>query len=356
VVSVGEPPQGQPPQGQPPQGQPPYGPPPYGRPPQLPAPAPLPPYPHAQPEPYHRTLRTWTYRPWRPLVGIALTVLLGVLFGPLLVAAVIGLALTLFAPEQASSYMSDLTELNITPVVLLTVNLSLAMLIPVTFLTIRVLHRMRPRWLGSVRPGLRWGWLAQLTGLALVATIVFSLLIGLVVSDAMPTEPARELSTSTTVAYLVVILLTSPLQSAAEEYVFRGYLLQAFGALVSSRWFTLVLTSLLFALAHGTQNLPLFADRFLFGFVAGALVIYTGGLEVGIALHLVNNVVVLAIATMTGAVSESLNVSEATWSMLLVDIGQLLVFGALVVWWARRRGLRTTSVGPPTPQVAAPQR
>jgi len=299
-------------------------------------------------------LRTWTYRPWRALVGIGLTVALGLLVGPLLVTALIGLSLAIFAPEEAAGYMSDLAELNVTPTVLLTVNLSLAMLIPTTFLTIRLLHGMRPRWLGSVRPGLRWGLLAQLTGLALVATIAFSLVIGLWMQDVMPTESTNELSTRTTIAYLAVVLLTSPLQSAAEEYVFRGYLLQAFGALVSNRWFTLLLTSLLFALAHGTQNLPLFADRFLFGLVAGALVIYTGGLEAGIALHIVNNVVVLAIASLTGAVSESLNVSEATWSMLFVDIGQLLVFAVLVLWWVRRRGVRTVTTGPPPSPPSSP--
>ncbi|HET7328795.1 MAG TPA: CPBP family intramembrane glutamic endopeptidase [Nocardioidaceae bacterium] len=307
----------------------------------------LPPYPHAQPELYHRTLRTWTYAAWRPIVGIALTVGLGIVVGPLVVTALVGVGLAFFAPDQASGYMSDLAELTITPAVLLTVNLSLAMLIPTTFLAIRVLHGMRPRWLSSVRPGLRWGLLAQLIGLALLASVVFSLALGFVAPQAMPTEESDQLSTGTTVAYLVVILLTSPLQSAAEEYAFRGYLLQAFGALVRNRLFTLLLTSLLFALAHGGQDLPLFTDRFLFGLVAGALVIYTGGLEAGIALHIVNNVVVLAIATLTGAVSETLNVSEATWSMLLLDIGQLLVFALLVVWWVRRKKLRTHSEGPP---------
>ena len=322
--------------------------------PAMPSPRPtLPSYPHGKPEPYHRTLRTWTYAAWRPLVGIVLTVGLGIVAGPLLVTTLVGVGLAIFAPDQASSYMNDLTELTITPPVLLTVNLSLAMLIPTTFLAIRMLHGMRPRWLGSVRPGLRWGLLAQLTGLALLASLAFSVVLGLVTPEAMPTEGTSQLSSGTTLAYLVIIVLTSPLQSAAEEYAFRGYLLQAFGALVRNRAFTLVLTSLLFALAHGGQDLPLFTDRFLFGMVAGALVIYTGGLEAGIALHIVNNVVVLAIATLAGQVSQTLNVSGATWSMLFVDIGQLLVFAVLVVWWVRRKKLRNHSEGPPAQALPA---
>ena len=56
----------------------------------------------------------------------------------------------------------------------------------------------------------------------------------------------------------MVIVLTSPLQAAAEEIFFRGYLLQALGSLVAKPWFGVVVSSLVFALLHGTQNLPLF--------------------------------------------------------------------------------------------------
>ena len=45
------------------------------------------------------------------------------------------------------------------------------------------------------------------------------------------------------------------------------------------RWAALLVTSTLFAMAHGLQNFPLFFDRFMFGFIAGWLVIRTGGLE-----------------------------------------------------------------------------
>ena len=88
----------------------------------------------------------------------------------------------------------------------------------------------------------------------------------------------------------MVILLTSPLQAAAEEIFFRGYLMQALGSLVAKPWFGVVASALVFALLHGTQNLPLFVDRLAFGLLAGLLVWRTGGLEAGIAAHVVNNV------------------------------------------------------------------
>jgi CAAX protease family protein len=353
-----------PPQYGPQYGQPP--PPEYGQPAQAgrPPPAPypvreLPSYPHAQPEPYHRILRTWTYRPWRVLVGILLTLVLGIVVGPLVVLLLVSVGVELFGAGSASDLLDGLDlSGGLTPPMLLVVNLSLAVLIPVTWLAVRYLHNLRPRWLGSVRPGLRWRLLAVFFGLALLATMVSVLLANaLVPGEVTPqeTEGATQ-STGTTVAFLVIILLTSPLQSAGEEYFFRGYLLQGFGALVRAPWFTLMSTSLLFAFAHGSQNLPLFVDRFCFGLVAGGLVLFTGGLEAGIAMHIVNNVVVLALAAAVGQLPQTLGTSEASWSLVVLDLGQFALFALLVVWWSRRTRLVSKTPGPPSGAGATPTR
>ena len=356
----GQPPYGPPPYGPPPYGQPPYGPPPYGQAPAYAQPWPygppqpppeLPPYPHERPEPYHRILRTWNYHPWRVLVGVPLAVVAGVIVGPLVVAMVVAGGVALLGLGSFGDVLGDLDLTGgVTPPTLLVVNLALALLIPITWVIVRYLHNLRPRWLGSVRPGLRWQWLATCFGLALVATVVSVVLAGLLMpGEVTPTDPEQIQSTSTTVAFLVIIALTSPLQSAGEEYFFRGYLLQGFGALVRTPWFGLVCTSLLFAIAHGSQNLPLFIDRFVFGLVAGGLVIYTGGLEAGIAMHIVNNVIILGIAAATGAMSQTLTTSEASWSLVAFDLGQFALYAVLVVALARRRQLRRTTAGPPQP-------
>ncbi|MDQ3424187.1 MAG: CPBP family intramembrane metalloprotease [Actinomycetota bacterium] len=314
-----------------------------------PWPAPPPPYPHREPEPYHRILCTWTYRPWRVLVGLLGTVAAGLLIGPAVALLLVGVSVQLLDVGSFAGVFDDLAALRITPAVLLVVNLSLALLIPITWTAVRLLHNLRPRWLGSVRPGLRWALLAQLAGFALAATVLAYGLFALLVPAAPVADTgAASTSTGTTVAFLVIILLTTPLQSAGEEYFFRGYLMQALGALVRAPWFALVLTSLLFALAHGTQNLPLFVDRFAFGLVAGILVLRSGGLEAGIAMHVVNNLVVLGIAAATGALTPTLGVSESSWLVLAVDGGQFLVYAALVLWWCRRRDVarRTTAAAP----------
>ncbi|MGH3367917.1 MAG: lysostaphin resistance A-like protein [Nocardioidaceae bacterium] len=311
-----------------------------------------PPYPHAEPEPYHRILRTWTYRPWRVLVGLVVTVLLGLVVAPLLMLLLVSLGAELFGVASAGDLLEGVRlGAKFTPAMLLVVNLSLAALIPITWTAIRYLHNLRPRWLSSVRPGLRWPLLGKCFALAMLATLAsFALSTILLPADAVPGDlDGNTQSAGTTAAYLVIIALTSPLQSAGEEYFFRGYLLQAFGALVKARWFTLVCTSLLFAVAHGSQNLPLFVDRFAFGLVAGGLVLFTGGLEAGIAMHIVNNVLVLGLAAAGGALPQALGASEASWSLVVFDLGQFTVFAVLVAWLFRRQRTSSRTQGPPAP-------
>ena len=80
----------------------------------------------------------------------------------------------------------------------------------------------------------------------------------------------------------------------------------------------LLITSVLFALAHGVQNFPLFFDRFAFGLIAGLLVILVGGLEAGIALHILNNLLAFGVAIAFDQLDSTLTVSEASWWQLPV--------------------------------------
>ena len=173
---------------------------------------------------------------------------------------------------------SSLSLEEVTPSGLLWLNLTLGAMVLWTWLLIRALHSLRPRWLASVRPRLRWRFLLACLGLSLVALLA-QVVVGMIVPSAGDPSLGSEVNdfTRTTLALVVVVLLTTPLQAAGEEYVFRGYLMQAVGSLSRRRWVALLVTATLFAVAHGFQNFPLFFDRFMFGLIAGWLVIRTGG-------------------------------------------------------------------------------
>jgi membrane protease YdiL (CAAX protease family) len=311
---------------------------------------------HDEAQPFHRILRTRNYRWWRPLVGLA--VMAVTFIGISLVVTMAALLPALFsgALDLESPESDPTAALVSSPIGLLGVNLSLAALIPAAILGLLAGHQLRPGWLHSVVGRMRWKFLflCLLIEVAVSAAILpLSAIAGAASgTEAVETDP---LSFAAWLPFAIVILLTTPLQAAGEEYGFRGYGLQALGAWVRNPWFGIVVTSLLFAAAHGGQSLPLFLNRFAFGMVAGYLTVRTGGLEAAISIHVVNNLVVLLLASATGQLEPSLTVSEAPWAVSIVDVAGMLLYALFAVRLANRMGLdRVTAVSPPRPPMAAP--
>ena len=303
-------------------------------------------FPHRQPQPYDQMLRTWSYRWWQPVIGV---LLVGVAF-LLASSLVLVMVAAVWAAFQPGSFVQD-TAANLEvgdtrPATLLGVNLGLASMILVTAAVMRWVHRLRPRWLSSVVPRLRWRFLGACLGLAVVALMAQVLVSTLIPGDVNGVEASLNPFTTETAVFIIVVLLTTPLQAAGEEYLFRGYLLQAFGSLSRSRWVAILGTATLFAIAHGSQNFPLFFDRFAFGVLAGWLVVRTGGLEAGIALHVLNNFLAFAFALALGDIGSALTASEASWWNIVLTLTQSLTYIALVLWVSRRMGLQTRTRPP----------
>ncbi|MFL6158549.1 MAG: CPBP family intramembrane glutamic endopeptidase [Marmoricola sp.] len=299
---------------------------------------------------YPLVLRTATYAWWRPVAGLMLVPFAMVLLAPLVASLV--LAITVALDHEGSFNHALNAAIDLKPVTwqaLLYLNTSLALLVPATWALVRILHGISPRWLTSVLPGIRWRFFAACLGIAVVAIAA-----QLVVGALLPDDPndlggAANHVDGRLLAMAVVVLLTTPLQAMGEEYVFRGYLTQAFGALTRRPWIAVLLSSLLFALAHGTQNAPLFLDRLTFGLMAGYVVLRTGGLEAGIALHIWNNLVAFGLALAIGNIDDTLKVESIPWAQILLTVTQNGVYLVLVLLVARRMGIASRTRGPVLP-------
>ncbi|HEU4540992.1 MAG TPA: CPBP family glutamic-type intramembrane protease [Jiangellaceae bacterium] len=307
------------------------------------APAPAQPV-HSKPQPYHLLLLTPTYKWWRPLLGLAI-------FGATFTVLTIGVTVTFIVADLIRTggpveESIDRFGTEMDPLFLLATNLGLAVAIPAAVLAIVVAHRMRPGWLSSVAGRLRWGLLLRMSALALTMVVLFTIVGGWLVpmdDGALDLEDVQVVSLSTWFGFAVVIILTTPLQAAAEEYAFRGYGMQALGALFRTPWVGAIVTSLAFAFAHGVQNMPLFLDRLAFGLIACWLVVRTGGLEAAIAMHVMNNMVVFLISAAFDQVDDTLQVSSIPWVAVIIDVAQMAVFALLADRYVRRRGLPTRS-------------
>jgi membrane protease YdiL (CAAX protease family) len=279
---------------------------------------------------------------------------------PLLALPVLVVGVLLEGGDQdfLDAFLQAGTLQQLTPSGLLYLNLALGGLVLWTWALIRVLHQMRPRWLSSVVPKLRWRFLAICLGLALVALLAQLVVDTLVPTDANPdVAPGPNPVTGTTVALLLIMVFTTPLQAAGEEYAFRGYLTQAVGRLVDPVWpsrvVAVVVPAVLFALAHGLgQDWPIFVDRLSFGLLAGCLVILTGGLEAGIAMHVLNNFLAFGLAIAFGDMTSALTPTGGSWWALPVTLTQSLSFLVLTVLVARAGRLQKRTE---PPELVAPE-
>ncbi len=282
-------------------------------------------YPHA--------LRTTTANPFTSMLGVTLGLLAFMLVTPLVMNALAGLYwVAVGSPGEFADTLKQLTSYQL-PFGLVVGHLGLAMLIPISMGLVLFLHHVRPGILSSVVIGLRWGWL----GVCLVVAFASLWLVLLVQNLTQPGGPVFGFNPQPgAVWFIVVMLLTTPLQAAAEEYFFRGYLMQSLGSMVSTPWFGILTSAAVFTAFHGSLDPALVLDRFAFGVLAGWLVVRTGGLEAGIAAHVANNVSSFGLAALTASVAQVKAISEVTWIAAAWDVGRFALFTVLIVLLARR--------------------
>lgn len=310
------------------------------------------------PREYPQALRGPKHRWWRPLLGLAAVVACTVV----LAGVMLLYALAFVVADALGTQLPDPSSLTdawfVSPAGLLVTNLGLALGIPIALVATWAQAR-RGGLVSSVLGRVRWRLLLGALGVALLLLVPLTFAGDLLLTQldlpadgggagssadggAAAEEPWWPLTpASGWLALAVVVLLTTPLQAAGEEYFFRGWLTQWTGSMLRWRWLAIalpaVLTAFLFALAHGAQSPWLFADRLVFGLVASLLVWRTGGLECAVALHVANNLLAFGLAIAYDGLEDSLLITEIAPAEGVVSIAGTIITTAVLLWWARRR-------------------
>lgn len=295
---------------------------------------------------YHRLAReTPAYAWWKlPVAGVlAIGLWIGagmVLFLVALIVIAAGSGIDEFDAWLNAAGDLDLQHLDFFVLDML----AIVIMIPAILVAVLITGPRPIGYLSSVTGRLRWKWLALTS---VIAFVVFIATIGGSVAIGELTEPAEiaspEFSTRAVVA-IVLILLITPFQAAAEEYVFRGYILQLVGSWTRFSIIPVIVSVPLFVSGHVYDFWGL-VDVGIFGLTAAVLTIRTGGLEAAIAAHTANNVVLFVL--------DALGMFSATGDGdygpvdLIPTIVSSIVFLVLVEWMARRQGLQRTR--PPIP-------
>lgn len=268
------------------------------------------------------------------LVGIVLAFAFYFLLTPWISLAVTAVAHALVAPDMSfAEFRASATSYQI-PAGLAANGIAIAALLLCCWLLTTQLHRAPFGQLSSVEHHLRWGYLGVCLAIAAVIVLGGTLLIA-----SLQGQPLQFAPQNGWWGFLLAVAIVTPWQSAAEEYLFRGYLLQAVTGVTTNPWLGAIASSLLFASIHGAQNTALLLDRFAFGMLASTLAILTGGLEAGIAAHIINNVGAYTIAAMTSNVAQLRATQELSWTGALTNITIFAAFALAATAVGRLLGL-----------------
>ncbi|GAB94599.1 membrane protease YdiL (CAAX protease family) [Kineosphaera limosa] len=283
--------------------------------------------------PYSSTLRTTKARWWKPAVGIPLGMIL------MLVAS---FAASLGAMAiDASVFGRPFDFTAMTPMVYAGSLLGLVALIPITWFLVRVIHRQSWGWNSSVQQRLRWQLILTPVPLLLVLFLAYMIVFTPLFADQGGGGRSPQWLT-----FLLIGVLLMPLQAAAEEIFFRGYVQRAAGSWFSGQRAALIggttVSAVLFASAHLATDPWLNLYYLAFGVALSIATQLTGGLEAAIAIHVVNNVVAGAVASYTTDVTQMFDRSAGVGGpFMLVQIAVIGVSAAALVWWSRRRQVAT---------------
>ena len=272
-----------------------------------------------------------------------------ILLAVLLLLTIVFLLVMVFAaPERIDGDLLAMNQLD--PVVFFILFGSVVLMLPSALLARLVLG---PRPLGllfSVTGRIRWKWLLT----CVVAAVAIYALINAIAVGLELAAGGRPVSLQPAPGFwwlMALLIFVVPLQCAAEEVVFRGYLAQTIGRWLKHPAWAILLPVPLFVLGHAYD----IWGQLSVGIMAVAMGIITwrtGGLEAAIALHAVNNMTVSLMA-MVG-LTDMNDTSGAPTDLIAVT----LINGgyvALVFWLVRRNrsvAVTRTIVLPPLPQPA----
>lgn len=269
------------------------------------------------------------YRWWKPIVAFLLACLLFVLFMgivffatgfsgvPSPIGALLEQSETLTADELMQQGLESLAESGLGISLLLG---PVILLLPAVWIAMNATRLGGLKTLSSVEGHLRWKRIGCLiVPLLLVFAVgnAAELALGSILAEALPEFSVPSLS------YILAILILVPFQSAAEEYAYRGFLMQAFGSWIPVTAIPLLLQALIFMGSHA-YNVWGLISILAFGLIAGILALKTGGLEASIVFHAANNICALLIASLVGA--NAMAADAAILDMVLSIALDLIVF------------------------------
>ena len=172
-----------------------------------------------------------------------------------------------------------------------------------------------------------WNWAAFVKCLVLAAIVFGAEVVAM--AFGMPDAGADGINKFTIIGAVICIVVV-PLQAAAEEYIYRGLLMQAIGSWTKLPALAVVLSAIVFGISHSYDVLGITAvgiEGLGFAFLAW----YSRGLEASSAAHAANNLSVFIFSGLGLGSGGSGGIE-----MVLISSGVMLLYCACIVLLDRK--------------------
>lgn len=221
------------------------------------------------------------------------------------------------AVDEAAIDIDDLRR----PDVLLYAMLTIIVMLPACWVAVRWAGRRPFASLVSADCRFRWGVALRPLPLMLVVLLAGN-------AAFLAFNPHGPVSfDATSMLLLGIIMLTVPLQAAAEELVFRGLLPQIIGGWVQSPWLVYGVPSALFVAGH-SYDLKGLIDIAVFAVCMSVLAYRTRGIEIPIVLHMLNNLCAFGL----GAIgAQDLNQEVYSWGAVIASSATTILVTLLIL-------------------------
>ncbi|MEI6022174.1 MAG: CPBP family intramembrane glutamic endopeptidase, partial [Bacteroidota bacterium] len=159
-----------------------------------------------------------------------------------------------------------------------------------------------------------------------------------------PNQYKLDLNVKGLLLSILIMLIFMPIQSGFEEAVFRGYLMQGFALWFKNGWMALLMTSLLFGLAHmsnpevGEYGWPMMLSYYaFFALFMGAITLLDEGLELAMGVHLANNMMASVMVCSDHSVIKTYSIFTESKGQPTFELLIWLLFATLVFFIFKKK-------------------
>lgn len=285
----------------------------------------------------HSGLNAW----WRYLVALFIILLFWLGIGSLPTLLLIGWIYFQRIATGSAAALATFDDLPMLPTFIATM-LSFVFLLVGLYLAVRLVHNRKFKTL--ITPKAKISWLRVGQGFGFWFLLVLG--VSLLESVLNPGRYQLDFQIGNWVLFAILGVLFIPIQTSAEELLFRGYLVQALGLKIRNTWVLSLASGILFGVLHlgnpeASSNIWLMTAYYvIFGIFLALITLWDGSLELVLGLHAANNLFSALFVTYPDAALRTpalftVNFLDPLYNLLSL-IGALLIFTAL--FFARKKG------------------